>query len=327
MLACEMKTAECPRPRMRAGSSSRPTRNMKKTMPYSLSTFRYGSAPGGKRAADTPGASQPSSDGPRRMPPITSPTTCGWPSARRTPPSTRATARMTNISSVMTLSRRSAGIGAGRRGGGRRPGGAGGAGRPPPRSRGRRGAAPGLALGPPLRGADPPPAALDPLPLPDRDDRLQLVDEPAAGRERLAAMSRRDRDRDARLPDRDPPDAVDHGDAPERPAARRLCGERAHLPPPHARERPVPEAHDMAAGVLVPRRAEERDDRARGGIAHRAKQAVEHDRRASDAEHGLRASADGRKHRQLVTLVEPVRRRHVGRVHREAHRHAGELRA
>ena len=40
MLECEVTTAARPRPRMSAGSSSSPTRNMKKTIPYSLSTRR-----------------------------------------------------------------------------------------------------------------------------------------------------------------------------------------------------------------------------------------------------------------------------------------------
>ena len=40
MLECEVTIAARPRPRMSAGSSSSPTRNMKKTIPYSLSTRR-----------------------------------------------------------------------------------------------------------------------------------------------------------------------------------------------------------------------------------------------------------------------------------------------
>src|SRR2546422_1070173 len=44
------------------------------------------------------------------MPPITSPITCGWPRARSATPSRRDTARMTRMSTVMTLSRRSGDI-------------------------------------------------------------------------------------------------------------------------------------------------------------------------------------------------------------------------
>ena len=40
MLVCEITIAVCPRPRISAGSSSSPTRNMKKTMPYSLKILR-----------------------------------------------------------------------------------------------------------------------------------------------------------------------------------------------------------------------------------------------------------------------------------------------
>ena len=68
---------------------------MKKTMPISLSTLRNGIAAGGKSAADAPGASQPSSDGPSRMPATTSPITCGCWTARNAAPSSRATAMMT----------------------------------------------------------------------------------------------------------------------------------------------------------------------------------------------------------------------------------------
>ena len=58
-----------------------------------------------ERGRDVAGASQPSSDGPRRMPPSTSPITCGCPTARTATPSSRAAARMTTISTVTTASR------------------------------------------------------------------------------------------------------------------------------------------------------------------------------------------------------------------------------
>src|SRR5919197_4467717 len=252
MLAHEVATAVRPRPRMSAGSSSSPTRNMKKTMPYSLSTLRYGSASRGKSAAERSGASHPSRDGPSRMPPTTSPTTCGCPTARSATPTRRAAARMTNISTLMRVSRRSAGIG--------RALPSGPAAAEPAPARGARGAAHGH-LGPPLLWPDPDLPAAEVLPLPDGNDLLQAVDQPVAGSERLGAVPGRDRDADARLTHRHEPDAVHHRDPAQPPASRRRGGETAHLALRHAGERLVLQAHDAPAGVFVARRAEKRDDR------------------------------------------------------------------
>src|SRR5688500_11392032 len=66
--------------------------------PTWLTELRNGRLAGGKRKADTSGAAQPSSEGPRKMPAAISPTTCGWwRSLRKTRPTARAAIRMTPI--------------------------------------------------------------------------------------------------------------------------------------------------------------------------------------------------------------------------------------
>ena len=80
MLACEMATVACALlAQQRAWSSSRPTRNMYRITPTCAITPRYGATVGGQQEGVAPPAqTRPSSDGPSRMPAMTSPITGGW---------------------------------------------------------------------------------------------------------------------------------------------------------------------------------------------------------------------------------------------------------
>ena len=80
MPAWETATAVLLLPRRDLRSSSSPTRNMNTSRPMFPSTPMYGSADCGNSHAWPAGQSQPSRDGPNRMPTSISPTTAGCPS-------------------------------------------------------------------------------------------------------------------------------------------------------------------------------------------------------------------------------------------------------
>ena len=103
MLVWLMTIEVCVRPLKSFGSSSRPIRNMKRTRPTWLSILRTGSESAGKSPAIPAGHNQPSSDGPRTMPAITSAMTSGWPSHRVTTPRARETRRIAAICTSATV--------------------------------------------------------------------------------------------------------------------------------------------------------------------------------------------------------------------------------
>ena len=118
--------------------------------------------------------------------------------------------------------------------------------------------------------------------LPDRHLRLERVDREAAGGERLGAVRRRDRHRDARLADLERAEAMDephqgHGKAPVR-----LGGDLLHQRQCHLLEGLVLEAQDRAAAVLVAHHAHEQAESA----VHRRRrlQRCEVDRIAHEAD-------------------------------------------
>ena len=76
-------------------SSRQPTRNMNSATPTCPSTLSAGSDAAGKSSADTPGATQPSSEGPSMSPATISAMTGGWPSHRAMGVARRDRARMT----------------------------------------------------------------------------------------------------------------------------------------------------------------------------------------------------------------------------------------
>src|SRR5579871_338889 len=78
MLACEMATVAWPRRRTSAGSSSTPTRNMKRMTPTCESWPRNGATVLGTMKLAAAGARRPSSDGPSAIPATISPITGGW---------------------------------------------------------------------------------------------------------------------------------------------------------------------------------------------------------------------------------------------------------
>ncbi len=71
--------------------------NMNSAMPNCPSTLSAGSDAAGKSSADTPGATQPSSEGPSMSPATISAMTGGWPSRRAMGVARRDRARMTAI--------------------------------------------------------------------------------------------------------------------------------------------------------------------------------------------------------------------------------------
>ncbi len=89
----EIVRARRPSFRMRRGSSSRPTRNIKKTRPRSAS-WRSGTS-GGKSCVGSPGEMRPRRVGPKNMPATISPITPGCPIFRASVPNRRAAAIIT----------------------------------------------------------------------------------------------------------------------------------------------------------------------------------------------------------------------------------------
>src|SRR5689334_2787550 len=77
MLACEIATVAWARWRSNSEFNSSPTRNMYKITPNCAIKLRCGATDCGNNHAEASGDSQPSSDGPNTIPPITSPITDG----------------------------------------------------------------------------------------------------------------------------------------------------------------------------------------------------------------------------------------------------------
>ena len=106
MLACEMATVAWARSRSTAGFSSRPTRNMYRITPNWAMTPRYGATDGGRMNAAASGQTRPSNEGPRRIPPTTSPITGGCPMQRNSRLSSRPVSR-TAVRATRTWTRAS----------------------------------------------------------------------------------------------------------------------------------------------------------------------------------------------------------------------------
>ena len=95
MPACEVRMVTCECPRRRAGSSSRPTRNMKTTTLACAPMPRRSVTWGVKSAPDAVGHSRPKREGPSTIPATISPMTGAWPSRDATKPRPRAKATTT----------------------------------------------------------------------------------------------------------------------------------------------------------------------------------------------------------------------------------------
>src|SRR5271157_5322271 len=118
--------------------------------------------------------------------------------------------------------------------------------------------------------------------LPDRHDLLYAVDRETARVEGVAAMRRRDRDRDRALADLDPPDAMAYRDARYPEAACRLFRDLAHLAERHLLVGLVLQMNHTPARILATGRADEGDHPARGGIGDGRLECVDVERLASD---------------------------------------------
>src|SRR5262245_14823518 len=122
----------------------------------------------------------------------------------------------------------------------------------------------GIATG--LRRADPLVGAVaESLVLPDRDGRLELVDQVPAGVDRLAPMRRADADDDRDVADRQLADPMHRCDPDHTVGRAHLLGQLAH-PVERARVRGVRQALDRLAAVVIAHRTHEHRQPARARI-------------------------------------------------------------
>src|SRR4051794_4122012 len=150
------------------------------------------------------------------------------------------------------------------------------------------------------RRRSPDPLAL--LGLPDRRAGLDLVDDLARARERLAAVRRRHGHDDRRLAQRHAPDAVLGGRGAQAVALDRGGDDRLHLLARHLRVGLVVEPLGLARDAL------EHDDGARARVAHARGDGVERQRLGADRDvrRGRRPAAHGRDQGELVAGREHV---------------------
>src|SRR6058998_2926130 len=160
---------------------------------------------------------------------------------------------------------------------------------------------------------DPHRAVVGVLLLPDRHDRLELVDGGARRCERGVAMRRPRGDDDRDLADGEVADAVVHDETQRRVLGLETSRDLTHLRLGHLRIGLVLEMRDHLPAAAVAHRAEEHDDAAESRVAHRRKRVVDRQRRGRDGDRcdGHGTARHGRDESDLVAIRERLLGRDV----------------